>query len=354
MKLFISKLHYETNPCFYKRVLVFLLSIGSIPYGIITSVRNFLYDKNIIKSYFPNVKTIAVGNLTTGGVGKTPFTAALAEYCISRGKKVAIVSRGYGGELPNKEVNVVSDGEKIFFSAKEAGDEPVWLAEHCPSAVVLTCSSRSKAAMKAEKDFGCDVIIADDAFQHRKLNRNDNFVLIDQANKFGNEKLLPAGPLRECLKNIKRATAVIVTNKTLDDENALKYCDEVKQRFNKPTFLCKMLPEKAYNIQTNEKLYKGAAVMAFCAIGQPKEFFDFVKKDYQMLLCMEFPDHHPYSVEDAELLLDIAQKNDVKYLITTEKDAVKVKDIFCKFKTDIKVCALPLKACVDLKKIISF
>ena len=182
MKLFISKLHYETNPCFYKRVLVSLLTIGSIPYGIITSVRNFLYDKNIIKSYSPNVKTIAVGNLTTGGVGKTPFTAALAEYCISRGKKVAIVSRGYGGELPNKDVNVVSDGEKIFFSAKEAGDEPVWLAEHCPSAVVLTCSSRSKAAMKAEKDFGCDVIIADDAFQHRKLNRNDNLVLIDQAN----------------------------------------------------------------------------------------------------------------------------------------------------------------------------
>lgn len=354
MKLFISKLHYETNPCFYKKALVSLLSIGSLPYGIITSVRNFLYDKKIIKSYSPNVMTIAVGNLTTGGVGKTPFTAALAEYCVSNGKKVAIVSRGYGGELPNKDVNVVSDGKEIFFSAKEAGDEPVWLAEHCPSAVVLTCSSRAKAALMAEKNFGCDVIIADDAFQHRKLDRNINLVLIDQANKFGNEKLLPAGPLRESLSGINRATAVVVTNKTLDDENALKYCDEVKKRFNKPTYLCKMLPEKAYNIQTNEKLYKGASVMAFCAIGQPKEFFDFVKKDYQVHVCMEFPDHHPYSDADAGMLLDIANKNDIKYLITTEKDAVKVKDLFKKFKTDIKVCALPLKACVDLEKIVSF
>lgn len=353
MKLFISKLHYETNPNFFKKLLTALLSVGSIPYGIITSVRNFLYDKKIIKSFLPeNVTIISVGNLTTGGVGKTPFTAELANSYVKKNRKVAVLSRGYGGELDNKNVNVISDGKEIFFSAKESGDEPFWLASNCPSVVVLTCSSRVKAAKKAIDEFKCDILIADDAFQHRKLGRNINLVLVDNVNKFGNEHLLPAGPLREGFSGIKRATALVVTNKSFDDESALKYCDVLKDKFSKPVYMCKLMPDKAFNIKTNEPLYQGASVIAFCAIGQPNEFFEFVKKDFYMHSAIVFPDHHSYSDIDVEMLLRAAEKEGVNFFVTTEKDAVKIKDLFGKFKTSVKVYALKLKACADIEDIL--
>lgn len=354
MKLFISKLHYDKNPNIFKKILIGILSFFSIPYKIITSIRNFLYDKKLIKEYLPkDVITISVGNLTTGGVGKTPFTAELANSYIAKCRKVAVLSRGYGGELSNKEVNIISDGKQINYSAKEAGDEPYWIATNCPSVVVLTCSSRVKAAKLAIQKFGCDVLIADDAFQHRKLGRNINLVLVDHANKFGNEHLLPAGPLRESFLGLKRATSIIVTDKTGDDESALKYCDEIKQRFNKPVFLCKMMPANAYNIKSNELLYQGATVLAFCAIGQPKEFFEFVKKDFYMQSAIEFPDHYSYNDSDIDLLLKTAAENNINFIVTTEKDAVKVKDIYCKYKTSVKIYALKLKACADIEDIVN-
>lgn len=351
MKLFISKLHYEKSPNVLKRILIRILAVCSAPYGIITGIRNFLYDKRIIKSYKPKSLTISVGNITTGGVGKTPFTAALANYYVKQNKKVAVLSRGYGGELKNKDVNVITDGKKINYTAKEAGDEPFWIASNCPDVIVLTCSSRAKAAEKAEKEFGCEVLISDDCFQHRKLARDLDIVLIDKTNKFGNKHLLPAGPLRESLKGIKRADVIVVTNKTFDDKEALQYCDEVKKAYNKPVFLCKMLPQNAYNIKTNENLYQGASVMAFCAIGQPKEFFEFVKKDYYMQTVMEFPDHHSYREEDLTAIIKEAEEYGITNLITTEKDAVKIKDIYEKYKTNTKIFALKLGACADIEDI---
>ncbi|MBQ2645207.1 tetraacyldisaccharide 4'-kinase [bacterium] len=354
MKLFISKIHYEKNPNLLQKILVYFLSIFEIFYRIAVAVRNFCYDKKILKtSNFKNVIVISTGNLTTGGVGKTPFTAELANYYTKNYKKVAVISRGYGGTLENKEVNVISDGQKINFSAKESGDEPFWLATNCPSVVILTCSSRVKAARMAVDKYNCNIIIADDAFQHRKLDRNSNLLLVDSKNKFGNNHLLPAGPLRESFKEVKRATAIVVTNKSLDDEDALKYCDEIKERFHKPVFLCKMIPERAFNIYTNESLYQGASVLAFCAIGQPKEFFNFVQEDYYMQSIVEFPDHHSYSYQDVERLIKIAEQNNLNFLITTEKDAVKIKDIFSNFKTTIKVYALKLRAFADIEDIVN-
>lgn len=353
MKLYISKLHYKKNPTIWEKTVIFFLWLLSIPYDMITSVRNFLYDKNLIKIYNPKVLTIAVGNLTTGGVGKTPFTAELANFYVKKLKKVAVLSRGYGGSLSNKEVNVISDGQKICYDAKQAGDEPFWIASNCPSVAVLTCSSRAKAAEKAIKDLNCDVLIADDAFQHRKLGRHINIVLVDKTNKFGNEYLLPAGPLREDLSGMKRADVVVVTNKSASDDEALKYCDEIKYKFKKPVFMCKMIPVGAYNIKNNDSLYAGATVLAFCAIGQPKEFFEFVKKDYYMQTEMTFPDHHSYTDEDMKLILETAEKSNVSKIITTEKDAVKIKELIGKFKTDIKAYALKLGSYADIEDIVN-
>jgi len=352
MKVFISELHYDRNPNIYKKCILGFLSLFSIPYGIITSLRNFMYDKELIKSSKPDVLTISVGNLTTGGVGKTPFTAELANFYTERGKKVGILSRGYGGSLPNKEVNVISDGEKIYFSAKEAGDEPFWLSQNCKGSLVFTCSSRVKSSKLAAEKYGCEVLIADDSFQHRKLGRDLNLMLVNEGTKFGNEKLLPAGPLRESLKGIKRATKIIVTNKTYDDENALKYCEELEKTYQKPVFLCKMIPDICINIRKEEDILpKMVSVVSFCAIGQPGDFFNFIKKDYNLIDKIVFPDHHSYTLKDVENIIDFAERNGVTNIVTTEKDGVKIKDILSSLRTGIKIYAVKLKAFADMEKI---
>lgn len=353
MKVFISKLHYDENPDLYKKCILGFLSVLSVPYGIITSIRNFMYDKGLLKTFTPNVLTIGVGNLTTGGVGKTPFTAEIANYYTAIGKKVGILSRGYGGSLKNKEVNVISDGEKIYFSAKEAGDEPFWLSQNCKNTLVFTCSSRIKSAKLAVEKYGCEVLIADDAFQHRKLGRNLNLMLVNEGTKFGNGKILPAGPLRESLKGIKRADKIIVTNKTYNDENALKYCEELEKKYEKPVFLCKMVPDNCANIKNGEILPNMISVAAFCAIGQPDDFFNFIKKNYNLVDTKTFSDHHSYTLKDIEDIIYFAEQNGVNNLITTEKDAVKIKELYSSMKTGVKIYALKLKAFADMEKILN-
>ena len=352
MKVFISEIHYDKNPNLPKKCILGFLSLLSVPYGIISSIRNFMYDRGILKTHKPDVLTISVGNLTTGGVGKTPFTLELAKYYTQKGKKVGILSRGYGGSLPNKEVNVVSDGEKIYFSAKEAGDEPFWLSQNCKNALVFTCSSRVKAAELAVEKYGCDVLIADDSFQHRKLGRDINLLLVNEGTKFGNEKLLPAGPLRESLNEIKRATRIIVTNKSYNDENALKFCEELEKTYKKQVYLCKMIPDICINIKNNDDILpKMVSVVAFCAIGQPEDFFNFVQKDYNLIDKKVFPDHHSYTQKDVENIVNFAEQNGVTNIITTEKDGVKIKDIISSVRTGIKIYAIKLKAFADMEKI---
>ena len=127
LKTEITKIHYNKDA---KGLLVKLLDFASLFYGVGSGLKNFLYDKNILKPKKVDAFVISVGNLTTGGVGKTPVVAEIAKYLLNKGEKVAIVSRGYGGKLSNKNINVISDGEKIYYDAKMAGDEPFWLAEN--------------------------------------------------------------------------------------------------------------------------------------------------------------------------------------------------------------------------------
>ena len=136
-------------------------------YGIGSALKNKLYDKNIIKPKKVNSFVISIGNITTGGVGKTPVVSEIAKYFIAKGYKTAIISRGYGGKLSNKNINVISDGEKIYYNARLAGDEPFWLAENTKGAVVITSKNRYKAAKYAIEKFGVTKIILDDGFKHR-------------------------------------------------------------------------------------------------------------------------------------------------------------------------------------------
>ena len=173
-----------------------------------------------------------MGNLTTGGTGKTPITAEIANYFSAKGYYPAILSRGYGGSLQNKEVNIVSDGFKVNYTANEAGDEPVWLAKHCPKTVVLTCASRVKAAEFAKNKLHCNVLILDDGFQHQKLGRDLNIMVVDSEKQFSNSFVLPLGALREPISEIKRADKIIVVNKSFNDKKAKVFSRYLKKKYN--------------------------------------------------------------------------------------------------------------------------
>lgn len=351
MKLFISKLHYKKNPSIAEKAVIAILRFIGFPYFIITNIRNQLYDKKLLPAYNSKSFVISIGNITTGGVGKTPFTLEVAKHYLSLNKRVAILSRGYGAKLSNKEPHVISDGSGSMFNASVAGDEPVWLANNCKGAIVVTCASRIKAEKFIKDKYNPDIIILDDGFQHRKMKRDLDIVLVDAKNKFGNKHVLPAGPLREKLSNIKRADKIVVVNKNTETNNALKYCDHLKEKIKKDIYMCKLVPENAYEVFTGEQLRPNTKIMAFSAIGQPESFYDFLKIDYKLIAVLDFEDHHGYDKEDIIKIINFAQEEGIDSIVTTEKDAVKLVDIIRDVDMPVKFYALKLKAYVDIKDV---
>lgn len=334
LKTEITKIHYNKNA---KGFLVKLLEFASIFYGLGSGLKNKLYDKNIIRPKKVDAFVISIGNITTGGVGKTPIVAQIANYLTSNGEKVAIISRGYGGKLSNKNINVISDGKNIFYNAKLAGDEPFWLAQNAGKTIVITTKNRYKGAKYAVENFGASKIILDDGFQHRKLHRDLDIVLMDSKMGFGNEKLLPAGPLREGMEAFSRIDKFVIVSKDTEHSRAEKLAKIMAKKMKIETFICYTEPDFVYNIKTGEKLPERTEAVALCAIGQPKQFYDFLN-NYKISQTIDFDDHHGY----------IEKELPAGIIITTEKDAVKMKDFQ---RNDI--FALKLKTIIDVKNLLS-
>ena len=336
LKTEITKIHYDKEA---KGVIIKILEFASIFYGICSYLKNYLYDKKILKPKKVNAYVISVGNITTGGVGKTPVVAEIAKYFIANGEKTAIISRGYGGKLSNKQINLISDGEKIYYNANLAGDEPYWLAENAKGAVVVTSKNRFAAAKYAIEKFDVTKIILDDGFQHRKLYRDMDIVLADSEKIFGNENLLPAGPLREDPNALSRADRLVIVSKNTNHQKAEKLVRIMSKKIKIKTVLCKTEPDFVYNIKTNELLQEGADITALSAIGQPEQFYKFLDK-YNITQEITFDDHHQYLPEDIK---DI--KNAV---VTTEKDAVKLREF-----TFDNIYALKLKTNIDIEDLLN-
>src|SRR5574344_3043557 len=233
IKTEISKLHYDKEA---KGLFFNFLKTLSVFYAIGSKLKNDLYDKKILRPKKVEAYVISVGNLTTGGVGKTPTVAEIANFLTKNGERVAIISRGYGAKLSNENINVISngagkgwivengkDGGKRIFEAELAGDEPVWLAENTKGTCVLTCRDRYQASKYAIEKFKVTKIILDDGFQHRKLHRDLDIVLVDSEMGFGNELPLPAGPLREGKEAFQRIDKLVVVSKNLNHTRAEKY-----------------------------------------------------------------------------------------------------------------------------------
>jgi len=312
-----------------------LTLLGKI-YGKIANLRNTLYDKGTLKSFAFGAKTISVGNITTGGTGKTPLVAYIASVLAERGEKVCILTRGYGRKNPKKRI-VVSDGTTVLTDAMISGDEPLELARMLRNkAIILADADRAAAAKWAKNKFGVTAFILDDGFQHRRAKRDLDVVCIDAANPFGNSKMLPAGILREPLENLRRADTVVLTRANLAED-----LDELHQRISTltqaPIFNCRTRLDRIVSLQDfqnggeGKELLRTEKVFAFCGLGNPADFFRTIGDRFDLCGTRAFRDHHVYSQTDIEGIEDEAGAAGAEVLITTGKDAVKLD------KTDFRL-----------------
>lgn len=306
-------------------------------YGEIANLRNTLYERGTFESAALGAPTVSVGNITVGGTGKTPLVAFVAEVLAEKGAKVCILTRGYGRENPQARI-LVSDGEQILTNAKQAGDEPFELARKLPGkAIVIADANRVAAAKWARENFDVTAFVLDDGFQHRAAKRDLDIVLVDATNPFGNRKTLPFGRLREPLKNLKRADLIIITRANLA-ENISNLKSEIS-KFNPdcPIFTAE---NKISNLTKLEDFLSNSNpttdhrppttdyCFAFCALGNPDNFFEQLRREnFNLTAIRKFPDHHFYGQSDIAKLEAEAKAAGAEVLLTTAKDAVKLTDL---------------------------
>lgn len=329
LKTYFQDVHYsKRKPNF---LLEFVLKFIEFFYASIINFKNYLYEVGFLKEQKVNAKIICVGNLTTGGVGKTPIVIKMANE-IAKEKKVAIISRGYNAKISNKNPNVIKDFNGLKFKdGTLCGDEPFQSAKKVSdNVVVITCANRKKAADYAIIKYGVEVVILDDGFSNRKIKKDKTILVIDSKMRFGNNHLLPCGPLREPILQIKRADELIIVNK--GDKDISQAIEWAKNNFNLPVLVSQMVTKRIYNMQTGASvnINKKKAV-AFCAIGQPEQFFNFASNFYEIIPVI-FEDHHKYTTNDIKKMIKIADENDTNIFITTQKDETKLHSLIKEIK----------------------
>jgi tetraacyldisaccharide 4'-kinase len=271
---------------------------------------------------------VSVGNITVGGTGKTPAVSMLAGWARQEGYRTAVLSRGYGGSYQS-DVLEVSDGVRVKATAQEAGDEPYLLAKKLQGTPVIVSKKRFAAGMYARERFGCDLFILDDGFQHVTLKRDLDLVLIDGNDGFGNGHLLPLGPLREPIAQLARADAYVITrcrNSSAGDP-LLAF---LKERFpGKPVFHGEHIPERVLfpsgDGAQSPLFLGGKRVLAFAGLARPRVLRETLTRlGADVVHFREFRDHHPFTYEDLQDLILAKEGMDAEYLITTEKDWVRM------------------------------
>ena len=297
-------------------------------YGAAMRARAFLYERRVFHTHQIRKPVISVGNLTTGGTGKTPLVAAIAQHLAQKGLRVCILTRGYGRENPSRRV-VVSDGNEILADARQSGDEPLMLAEQLKGKAAVICDAdRVGAAHYAEEKLGSEVFILDDGFQNLRIARDVNVVTIDATNPWGNKHVLPAGILREPLKALRRADCVVLTR--TDQSTAADLLKRIEKLSNARVLSSRMVISGIRSIQSAGATQSTTSlarqpVAAFCAVGNPKAFFDLLRADFDLTGATAFRDHHQFTQADIDRVSRDALASGAQALVATAKDEVKLR-----------------------------
>ena len=272
---------------------------------------------------------VSIGNLTLGGTGKTPLTMWVARWYQQQGWRVAVLSRGYGARPPAR-LRVVSSGHGPLVDWQAAGDEPYLLARCLPGVPVLIGKDRYRIGRYAYEQFGAHVLILDDGFQHHALQRDLDIVLIDASNPFGSGALFPRGILREPIRALHRADAIVLTRVEMAGETLPALWQQMRQWNKQQPIYCLATVVEALHCQGTHSTVDLAAlrqgrVVAFVGIGNPQAFVTTLTRlGAEVAALLVFPDHHPYTQEDWQTIVATADKQQAACLVTTEKDAVRL------------------------------
>jgi len=288
-----------------------VFAAASVPYAVVVSARNWCYDRGWFRQHAADVPVVSVGNLTTGGTGKTPVVALVVEWFRRRGLRPGILSRGYRRH------------------SESANDEKLVLERLCPDVPHVQNADRVQGAARAVR-LGCNVLVLDDGFQHRRLRRDLDVVLVDATNPWGFGRLLPRGLLREPRRSLRRAQVVCLTRVELVDAGRLcRLRDEVTAAapgalLAEVAFQPTGLLDGRGNRTPLDNL-RGQPVVAFCGIGNPDAFrATLLDCGVQLGKLFAFPDHHHYSADDLQQVQRAACDCGAAAVVTTLKDLVKV------------------------------
>jgi tetraacyldisaccharide 4'-kinase len=301
-------------------------------YSLIVRSGNALYKRGVLRAHTVGAPVISVGNLTTGGTGKTPLVEWIANELASRGRRVCVLTRGYRREKSEERV-IASDGNEILAEVRQTGDEAFLLAEDLQGKAAVVCdANRIAAANWALTNLGSDAFVLDDGFQHQQLARQLNILTIDAMNPWGNGRLLPGGILREPISSLTRADSVVITRADFADTRDLRRAID-RMSPDVPVFLSKMKHTQLREVGPNPtRLHpdqmKSRPALAFCGIGNPASFFSLLQREgYNIGGTRTFRDHHSYTTADVDQLSKEAQSAGAQTLLTTAKDAVKLRSM---------------------------
>ena len=303
----------------------FLVDVIFTPFAWISSwvisFMNFLRLHGLLKTQEPPLPLISVGNITYGGTNKTPFVEMLAKFALSKHVKTGIVTRGYSGKSQSNMASIILNGQG---NRDFTGDEPLLLSRELPEVPVAVARHRIEGVNKL-KSLSCELVIADDGFQHRSLSRDVDIVLIDSICPFGSGKLIPAGIMREKINAISRADIVVLTKSEQVPVNELENLRELASKYISPDRIFTSRLEHDGWIGTEPP--KGSRVFAFSAIGSPESFRRSVMNSGLVLTGEKhFRDHHRYTLKDLECLCSLARKNNSQFMICTQKDLFNMPD----------------------------
>ncbi len=312
-----------------KKVIDLVLVPPEKIYKMGIRIRNGLYKKGILKVKEINgVKIVSIGNITLGGTGKTPLTIFLANKLKSKGYRVGVVSRGYGGK--NREAPlVVSNGKEILSIPEEAGDEPILIAKKSPKIPVCVYKERYLAAKILVERFGVNLILMDDGFQHLRLKRDLDIVLLGSPHGIGNEHIFPRGPLREDPSSLRRADGIVITSYGTELnllENTYPFLKDM------PIFFCNITPSFFWRLRTFEgdiwplSYINNMRVVLISGLARPSGFESIIRSlGADIMKHFAFPDHHMFRSRELKKISAWALRNGADLIITTEKDYVRIE-----------------------------
>ncbi len=339
---FVEGVLYDRDLSISARLFGLFLHPFSYLFWCVVRLRLFLYNHGLfLKNARLDAFVIVVGNLTVGGTGKTPVVERLAKELQAKGKKVAILSRGYkskdesglGKKVSSEDAvkmapKVVSDGNRVLLDSSEAGDEPFMLAHNLPGVPVLIDRDRVNAGHYAIERFESEVLILDDGFQYLPMRADMNLLLVDQMNPFGNHKLLPRGILREPVRHLSRASYVLITKSEIEPE--LELLETIRRYNNNAEILrCAHKPKvfRQVNGEAMERLnyLHERYVGVFCGIASPRGFEQLIHRmSGELRYRKRFLDHHRYEKDELDRMFQRAKNAGVEVMVTTEKDAVRI------------------------------